>query len=196
MWIQMGLDLNNQFYQEINRQNTFYFWIIGIVLTVSIAITAFFGVLQWRLSDKQIEKMKIGIKEKLINEYDLDKLENRLAILNNQVNELMKKQEQLTQVHGYILIKDIHIATKKLFDENPEVALEAQNSMIICLKEFLANKYLDDLTKAVSLSFVYRGLKNLDSNNIYVKTVLYFMSKNANKYLNVTDFFQIDDKIN
>ncbi|GGI64298.1 hypothetical protein [Limosilactobacillus caviae] len=155
MWIQMGLDLNNQFYQEINRQNTFYFWIIGIVLTVSIAITAFFGVLQWRLSDKQIEKMKIGIKEKLINEYDLDKLENRLAILNNQVNELMKKQEQLTQVHGYILIKDIHIATKKLFDENPEVALEAQNSMIICLKEFLANKYL-----------------------------------------NVTDFFQIDDKIN
>ncbi|MBB1122876.1 hypothetical protein [Limosilactobacillus albertensis] len=58
MWIQMGLDLNNQFYQEINRQNTFYFWIIGIVLTVSIAITAFFGVLQWRLSDKQIEKMK------------------------------------------------------------------------------------------------------------------------------------------
>ncbi len=192
----MGLDLNNQFYQEINRQNTFYFWIIGIVLTVSIAITAFFGVLQWRLSDKQIEKMKIGIKEKLINEYDLDKLENRLAILNNQVNELMKKQEQLTQVHGYILIKDIHIATKKLFDENPEVALEAQNSMIIWLKEFLANKYLDDLTKAVSLSFVYRGLKKLDSNNIYVKTVLYFMSKNANEYLNVADFFQIDDKTN
>ena len=36
-------DLFDKMYQEINRQNTFYFWIIGIVVTVSIAIAAFIG---------------------------------------------------------------------------------------------------------------------------------------------------------
>lgn len=53
-------DLFDKLYQEINRQNTFYFWVVGIVVSVAIAIAAFFGILQWRLSDKQIQKMKQG----------------------------------------------------------------------------------------------------------------------------------------
>ena len=52
-------DLFDKMYQEIVRQNTFYFWIIGIVVTVAIAITAFLGILQWRLSDKQIERRRL-----------------------------------------------------------------------------------------------------------------------------------------
>lgn len=67
-------DIFDKMYQEINRQNTFYFWIIGIALTISVAITVFFGVLQWRLSDKQIQRMKEETKNEIVKEYSLEKV--------------------------------------------------------------------------------------------------------------------------
>ncbi|MDE7049823.1 MAG: hypothetical protein K2O75_03000, partial [Lactobacillus sp.] len=66
-------DLFDKLYQEINRQNTFYFWIVGIVVSVAIAIAAFFGILQWRLSDKQIQKMKSETRQELEELYQFSK---------------------------------------------------------------------------------------------------------------------------
>lgn len=51
-------DLFDKLYQEINRQNTFYFWYISALLVIIGLVLGFFGVLQWRLSDKQIQRMK------------------------------------------------------------------------------------------------------------------------------------------
>lgn len=88
-------DLYNDLYQEINRQNTFYFWIIGIVVTVSIAIAAFIGILQWRLSDKQIQKMKESTKQELEERFHfsetinkLNYFDDRLKAIENKLNDL------------------------------------------------------------------------------------------------------------
>ncbi|MBD8088202.1 hypothetical protein HUK49_09870 [Limosilactobacillus sp. c11Ua_112_M] len=80
-------DLFDKLYQEINRQNTFYFWIIGIVVTVSIAIAAFFGILQWRLSDKQIEKLKSSVESKIVNDYHIDRIKDNFNELKPKLYE-------------------------------------------------------------------------------------------------------------
>lgn len=107
-------DIFDKMYQEINRQNTFYFWIIGITLTISVAITVFFGVLQWRLSDKQIQRMKEETKNEIAKEYslekvakidDLDEYQQKAKIALKNLNsywraELIKKIFQLINEIG------------------------------------------------------------------------------------------------
>nr|DAN11945.1 MAG TPA: hypothetical protein [Caudoviricetes sp.] len=102
-------DVFDKMYQEINRQNTFYFWIIGIALTVSIAIAGFFGVLQWRLSDKQIERMKEKTKSEIVKEYSLEKIEN-LDEYQQKTKILLKNM--YSQWHGNLITDIFHLIQK------------------------------------------------------------------------------------
>lgn len=103
-------DLFDKMYQEINRQNTFYFWIIGIVLTISVAIAGFFGVLQWRLSDKQIQRMKEETKNEIIKEYslekvakidDLDEYQQKAKFILSTLN-IKRQSELIEEIFGLI----------------------------------------------------------------------------------------------
>ena len=49
-------DVIQRLLEELNNQNQIYIAIIGVVLV-------FFGVMQWRFSDKQIKKMKDDFKK-------------------------------------------------------------------------------------------------------------------------------------
>lgn len=92
-------DLFDKMYQEINRQNTFYFWIIGIVVTIAVAIAAFFGVLQWRLSDKQIEKMKNDTIKEIVDKYNLNNLDDTMKKVND-ISDAFDAQKQLELRRG------------------------------------------------------------------------------------------------
>lgn len=89
-------DLFDKLYQEINRQNTFYFWIIGIITAIAIAIAGFFGVLQWRLSSKQIDKLKTEIEDTMLTKYKLDGLYSDV----NGLKERMILQENFSRTQG------------------------------------------------------------------------------------------------
>lgn len=67
-------DLFDKLYQEINRQNTFYFWYIGALMVALGIVLGFFGVLQWRLSEKQVEKIKLKTEEELSKKYEFDQI--------------------------------------------------------------------------------------------------------------------------
>lgn len=90
-------DLFDKMYQEINRQNTFYFWIIGIVITIAIAISAFIGVLQWRLSDKQIEKMKSETQQGLEDKYHFSNMQDKIDSLQEEIKSAKKQVDSLSQ---------------------------------------------------------------------------------------------------
>lgn len=91
-------DLYNDLYQEINRQNTFYFWIVGIVVTVSIAIAAFIGILQWRLSDKQIQKMKESTKQELEEKFHFSETINKVNHFDDRLRTLENKLSDLETI--------------------------------------------------------------------------------------------------
>lgn len=60
-------------YNEISRQNTWYMWTVGILVTVIFGLAGFIYFVQFKLSQKEIEEVKV----KLVHEYGLDKLESR-----------------------------------------------------------------------------------------------------------------------
>lgn len=73
-------ELIQHLYDEINRQNTWYMWTVVGLIGVITLIVGYFSVLQWKVSDKQIDKMKTEIKAELADK-----------IINNQpdVNDIL-----------------------------------------------------------------------------------------------------------
>lgn len=88
-------DLFDKLYQEINRQNTFYFWVVGIVVSVAIAIAAFLGILQWRLSDKQIQKMKNETRQELEELYQFSNMRDKINEIKGDLASIKQEVEKL-----------------------------------------------------------------------------------------------------
>jgi len=67
-------ELIQYLYDEINRQNTWYMWTVGILVTVVVAFAGILGYFQWKLSTKQIENLKAEIEENLMKKYHFDEI--------------------------------------------------------------------------------------------------------------------------
>ena len=157
-------DLFDKLYQEINRQNTFYFWIIGIVVAISIAISAFIGILQWRLSDKQIEKMKKDTIERIEDKYQLASMEssvsNNSSKVKNLENEVAKLKEtvaiqkRLGIQRGYTTITELDELADRLKSADMTEAITIEKIMYRLIDEIVENKFLPELSKASTLSIV------------------------------------------
>lgn len=90
-------DLIGKLYDEINRQNSFYFWYISGLMAILGIVLGFFGVLQWRLSEKQIQKMKDSTKQELEEKYHFQETINKVDESKKHLEELNKKIEKLSQ---------------------------------------------------------------------------------------------------
>ena len=134
-------DIFDKMYQEINRQNTFYFWIIGIALTISVAITVFFGVLQWRLSDKQIQRMKEETKNEIVKEYSLEKV----AKIDDLDEYQQKAKIALKNLNSYLraeLIKKIFQLIREL-GNNPKIdGFQKMNEFEMNIDSFVEDPFL------------------------------------------------------
>ena len=134
-------DIFDKMYQEINRQNTFYFWIIGIALTISVAITVFFGVLQWRLSDKQIQRMKEETKNEIVKEYSLEKV----AKIDDLDEYQQKAKIALKNLNSYLraeLIKKIFQLIREI-GNNPKIdGFQKMNDFEMNIDSFVEDPFL------------------------------------------------------
>lgn len=116
-------DLFDKLYQEINRQNTFYFWVVGIVVSVAIAIAAFFGILQWRLSDKQIQKMKNETRQELEELYQFNNMRDKINELKDDLVSAKRETASLKQ--------EVEKLRNNISDNNQSISslLKAENDI-------------------------------------------------------------------
>ena len=171
-------DVFDKLYQEINRQNTFYFWIIGIVVTIALGITVFFGVLEWRLSTKQIQ----NLKSEIIHEVD-----------NTYKAKIQKLEKTLDEYKEYQTRKALVVANSlanKFFEletsDNPVKQSMASNDIVQTVNDIIKNDMVDDFVKVVTMQIFDTNAKDAQKsqqkdqiNEIY-KTVM--NDKDAKKY--------------
>lgn len=168
-------DLFDKMYQEINRQNTFYFWIIGIVVTVSIAIAAFIGILQWRLSDKQIAKMKRDTEDKIVKDYSLDGLKDKVDSGLDEFNNFKTSIAQKT------------FKTKK-------IQVIACNGWF-ATKESKLTIHENDSFKIINASFSFIGTRNETEKNAKIMGEnLIFLRLESDTYYLPGHFSLFDDE--
>ena len=145
-------DIFDKMYQEINRQNTFYFWIIGIVLAITVAITGFFGFLQWKLSDKQIENMKSQVLQQVDDTYKA-----RVEHLEN----ILKRHKEYQNDQALHLANSLNDKFSKLLVDKDIVQLSAdRNDIIFTIESIVNNDMISDMAKTVAMKFVEVNIDN------------------------------------
>lgn len=171
-------DVFDKLYQEINRQNTFYFWIIGIVVAIALGITVFFGVLEWRLSTKQVQ----NLKSEIIHEVD-----------NTYKDKIQRLEKTLDEYKEYQTRKALVVAnslSNKFFEletsDDPVKRSMISNSIIQTVNDIIKNDMIADFVKVVTMQIFDTNVKGAqqrqhkDEINEVYKTVM--NDKDAKKY--------------
>lgn len=187
-------DLFDKMYQEINRQNTFYFWIIGIVVTIAVAIAAFFGVLQWRLSDKQIEKMKNDTIKEIVDKYNLNNLDDTMKKVND-ISDAFDAQKQLELRRGLTALTELDNAIDALYSDDSKKVISARSKMYRLIDEIVFNKFCPTIIKA-SVKIIYDKLNHF-GNNQNAEPIRKYLEEHASELIKLgNEQFKIHPKDN
>lgn len=147
-------------YDEINRQNTWYMWTV-------VFLVGLFGFLEIRISNKQLGKFKIKIKNDLIKEFNLDLLERerdedkkKIQQLFDELNTL-KQQVEFDKQKAYMsgisrLLNTTYGLTK--FKEHSDESEVAFNKLMADLIEF----YNDLMGNVVKYQFLNQMLTSIN----------------------------------
>lgn len=179
-------DLFDKLYQEINRQNTFYFWIIGIITAIAIAIAGFFGVLQWRLSSKQIDKLKTEIEDTMLTKYKLDGLYSDV----NGLKERMILQENFSRTQGLSKLSLLNNVVGQIAKKDPQEAAEGMANVCHAVQETIDNNAFPSLLKGLIIRTVKENLENYykaNPNDTNAKSLLEFIDHTASKYIELAE---------
>lgn len=179
-------DLFDKLYQEINRQNTFYFWIIGIITAITIAIAGFFGVLQWKLSSKQIDKLKTEIEDTMLTKYKLDGLYSDV----NGLKERMILQENFSRTQGLSKLSLLNNVVGQIAKKDPQEAAEGMANVCHAIQETIDNNAFPSLLKGLIIRTVKENLDNYykaNPNNTNAKSLLEFIDRTASKYIELAE---------
>lgn len=188
-------DLFDKMYQEINRQNTFYFWIIGIVVTIAVAIAVFFGVLQWRLSDKQIEKMKNDTIKEIVDKYNLNNLDDTMKKVND-ISDAFDAQKQLELRRGLTALTELDNAIDALYSDDSKKVISARNKMYRLIDEIVFNKFCPTIIKASSVKIIYDKLNHF-GNNQNAEPIRKYLEEHASELIKLgNEQFKIHPKDN
>ncbi|WP_124032012.1 hypothetical protein [Limosilactobacillus vaginalis] len=195
-------DLIDKLYDEINRQNTFYFWIIGIVVTIAVAIAAFFGVLQWRLSDKQIEKMKNDTIKEIVDRYNLNKLGDTIEKINNNseainnIKDILDAQKQLELRRGITALTELDNEIDNLYSDDSMKVISARSKMYRLIDEIVFNKFCPTIIKASSVKIIYDKLNHF-GNNQNAEPIRKYLEEHASELIKLgNEQFKIHPKDN
>lgn len=76
---------------QIDRLISFNNWSVGIFITIIFAVIGFIGFLQWRLSDKQIQSIKIDLEKELSEKYKLESVQ----LLESEIDKQQRMMDKL-----------------------------------------------------------------------------------------------------
>lgn len=106
---------------QIDRLISLNNWTVGIFITIIIAVIGFLGILQWRLSDKQIQSIKIDLEKSISEKYKLESVK----LLEDRMDKQQRMLDKLIQD----VITSVYIAS--IPPITPETVDEIQLNMII-----------------------------------------------------------------
>lgn len=179
-------DLFDKLYQEINRQNTFYFWYISALLVIIGLVLGFFGVLQWRLSDKQIQRMKDDSLKEVKKSY-IDVLDGRISMLEERIKnhlEFSNKQE-------IKLMNSFNSLVSSLPGKQGADLVEQCNKLISAIDHTLSSDSLSDVEKAAGMLILKNSIRTTTKYTPLPQIVSDYIKndKNVQKYMSYSEIF-------
>lgn len=133
-------------------------WSVGLFVTIIIAVIGFIGFLQLRLSDKQIQSIKIDLEKELSEKYKLESVK----ILESEIDKQRRMIDKLIQD----VISTSHIASISSLSE--KTVDEIQLQMVVHSLSIL-NIYEDLAPDGLVLAEVSNMLKIFSEPGKWIK---------------------------
>ncbi|PWT35187.1 hypothetical protein DKZ22_12515 [Limosilactobacillus reuteri] len=167
-------------------------WFIGIV-SILIALFAFF---QWKLSEKQIRK----IKEETLREAKknfIDELDKRVSSLE----EKMKAHQEFHNKKEERIMNSFNNLVTGLVDKKGIDLIEQCNELIGSIEEFLSSDTLPDIEKVAGMMILKNSITNTSKVAPIPNTISKYLknNKNVQKYMSYSDIIfkeMLDDQEN
>lgn len=141
-------DMIQHLYDTINNQNDVYMWIIGIMFTAFLAII---GLIQWRISDKQIAKMHSETKSAQKSAETLLKISIDTMMADNKVGAFNWHQKASFYI-DFKNIVDEHYPKNKEFKHKLKLAKQAVlASSLTCFSKMIEKNVEFDSIKISNL---------------------------------------------
>lgn len=194
-------ELIQHLYDEINRQDTWYMWTVGILVTVIVLVVGFYSYQQWRFSDKGIKKMQEKFKKEFHDEffkefhdeffkefkkeYGIEELREAIHKANEENKKSMKLQRDIKEE----INKSLEISLLSLSSQFESIDKESDtyivNNKLLGVKRFFENKDLRVFSEKSIRSAIItmsNGLLNLLENDFAWNETASLRIKKINEY--------------
>lgn len=165
-------DMNKELISIIENQNSHYLTIIGLVVSLSLAV---FGIIQWQINDKKLQQLKITTLRDITKEYDLDDLKG----LKDMVESLRQNQDKIflkirTKDIEWLnsIRSSIELDINKLAANKIELSMqkEIMHNIFIKLNTIIYKDFLYEEDKEETIYAIYSIIKSFKDDTSTLKT--------------------------
>lgn len=103
---------------QIDRLISLNNWSVGLFITIIIAVIGFIGYLQLRLSDKQIQSIKIDLEKELSEKYRLESVK----LLESEIDKQQRMMDKL--IFDVISITNVSTISSQQHKTTEEIQLQ------------------------------------------------------------------------
>lgn len=198
-------ELIQHLYDEINRQDTWYMWSVGTLITIIALVVGFYSYQQWRFSDKGIKKMQEEFRKKFHDEFfkefhdefhdeffDEFKKEYEIDRLKSAIVKADKRNEESTKLQGELrkeINKSLEMSLLSLSSQFESIDKTGPtyilSNKLINLLIFLRGKDLNDFSAGSirdALIVLNNGMSDLLKNNVAWNKKTSLALRKINKY--------------
>ena len=173
---------------QIDRLISLNNWSVGLFITIIFAVIGFLGILQWRLSDKQIQSIKIDLEKSISEKYKLesvklleDRIDKQQRMLDKLINNVIYPSQftavsalspkTFEEIQEHIFIRSL--ATLDVYEDKApdDLVLHIISNIIPAFNtvgEQLEKSDLDQLSLLVDL-VDRKSSENIKSKEEYIK---------------------------
>ena len=148
-------DLIQKLYGEIGRENSWYSWSVGILVTLIILVVGFYTVQQWKFSKKGIKHMKKKFKKEFKEEFRQEFKEDFRKEFKEEFRQDFKEEFKISEM-DYTLaqMQDAQKVNEKL---TSDLKGEINNSINTRLK--IEASFMEDIGSVPQISSSNRLLQ-------------------------------------
>lgn len=174
-------DMNKELISIIENQNSHYLTIIGLGVSLALGI---FGIIQWQINNKKLQRLKIITLHEIVKEYDLDSLKE----LKQEVKSLKQDYDKLflkirTQDIEWLasIRSSIELDVQRLAANNIELSIqkEIMNNIFSKLNTFIYKDFLYEEDKEDTIYAIYLIVKNFKDDTSTLKETYANMCENS-----------------
>lgn len=169
---------------QIDRLISLNNWSVGLFITIIIAVIGFIGYLQLRLSDKQIQSIKIDLEKSISEKYKLESVK----LLEAQADKQQKMMDKL--IYNVISITGVSTISSQEHKTTEEIQLQmilAASSVLSIYEDVAPDQLIMKITNSIYNVLDAPGIQLNDADYYYLNALIGLLERKSGEEMKTKD---------